>query len=269
MSIDVLKNRLNDVLKKFDSLAVACSGGTDSTLLSKVASEIFGDRFLAIHIFSSFTPRKENEFIKKWARENGIKLKIIETDILKNKNVKENSVRRCYYCKRAIMESVINEARHHQIHLIADGTNLDDYNDFRPGLEAAKEFRIQHPFVEAGFGKRKIRLLARHYSLPNWNTPASACLASRIVFGKELDSDLLKQIDLGEEFLTSLGVSSCRLRILEDGVSIEVNPLHIYKIIKSRAEIIKHLSGLGFRKIMVDLKGYRQGSLNPRAQLEN
>ncbi len=146
---------------------------------------------------------------------------------------------------------------------VVDGTNLDDCNDYRPGLQATEELGIKHPFIAAGFTKQDIRQLAHIYRLPNWNAPAAACLASRVPHNTPLAPDQLQQIDQAELFLHQLGFNGCRVRAYGEDAKIECRQTAELRLaVEQRLKIIEYFHQLGFKEIMLDLAGYRQGAMN-------
>lgn len=261
----IAEKKLRKILKRYDSLAIACSGGTDSTLLAKFASEVLEGSILLIHVRSYMSPERESSFIEKWAMENNLNLKILKLKPLSVPNIKRNSRRRCYYCKLLIMKAVIHEACQNGIDKVADGTNLDDFGDYRPGLKATEKLGILHPLAEAGFDKKRVRLFARRYNLPNWKTPSSACLASRIPYGTALSPEIMKRVEKAEEYLCDkYKFYGCRVRVFDkvDCCSIELNPLYLHRFIKNRGCIINEFKDIGFSRVLIDAQGYRRGSLN-------
>ena len=256
---------LKKIIKTYSSLAVPVSGGTDSTLLAAVASEVIpNDRLVLVHARLPFSPEHETQFIIKWAEENGLNLLELPIDILGDSEISENSSRRCYFCKHRIMSIVIKTAKDKfGIDTVADGTIVDDFGDYRPGLEAASELGIKHPLAQAGFTKRTIRLAARAYKLPNWRLPASACLASRIPSGMPITTRLLRIVAQGENILQEAGFSGSRIRLLTPTTAcIEVLPIHLTTLFRKRKHISEQLKQIGFIKILMDLNGYTKGGMN-------
>lgn len=256
--------QLRDILSGYSSLAVAVSGGADSTLLAKVASEIIPkDRLLLVHAKLPFSPRREGELIREWCLDNSLELQVLELDLLGDEDVKRNDSRRCYYCKTKIMSSLLGVVQEHGIEFVADGTVTDDYGDYRPGLEATAELGIQHPLADAGFDKRLTRLLARKLHLPTWNMPASACLASRIPCGTPLDVETLALVDAAEDYLFNVGFAGNRVRVIAPGAAcIEVKPIHLNRLFRLRDTIVSELNEIGFKKVMLDMAGYKRGAMN-------
>jgi uncharacterized protein len=251
------------ILKTYGRIAIAYSGGTDSTLLAAAANKALGkDNVLLVHIDSPLLPDSERCFAGEWAKGEGCNLLTILLNPLENEQIRKNDEQRCYYCKKHVMGTVIKEAALRGISCVADGTNVDDFSDYRPGMKASEELGIRHPFVDAKMGKKEIRALAEKYNLPNWNNPAAACLASRIPYHTELDADVLKMIDSAESFLFSLGFRGCRVRYLSGRAKIETSVNDIADVAAMRSDIISGIKSCGFKGVLLDLEGYRQGSLN-------
>ena len=259
-----LEKKLTDILSTYHSLAVAVSGGADSTLLAKVASGIIPkDKLLLVHALLPFSPVRETEFIRKWASDNSLKLNIMELDLLKYEDVVRNDMHRCYHCKHKIMGTLIDNMQREGIDVVADGTVTDDYGDYRPGLEATAELGIQHPLADAGFDKRMTRLLARKLRIPNWNLPASACLASRVPCNTPIDLETLKQIEAAEDYLFDAGFSGNRVRVVAPGVAcIEVRSIYLPRLFRMRNDVGCELQKMGFEKVTIDINGYRRGAMN-------
>ena len=257
--------KLMTILKEMGSVAICFSGGTDSTFLSMAASKALNnDKYLLIHIASEMIPRVETAFVHEWIEENNFPLKIVEVDPLANKDVERNDIKRCYYCKKAIMNEVFVVKEKHALEYVADGTNCDDLGDYRPGMEAADERGVRHPLLEAGLNKAEIRILADRWGLPNWNTPPSACLASRLPYGMKLTSERLRMVDEGEDFLRQMGYQGCRVRCLEDGAKLELQPEDFVSAAQNAELISDKLCKIGFKNVLLDLQGYvRGGGQNP------
>ncbi len=257
--------KLMTILKEMGSVAICFSGGTDSTFLSMAASKALkADKYLLIHVSSEMIPRVETTFVNDWVEENNFPLKIVKVDPLANKDVARNDIERCYHCKKAIMEVVFAESEKRGLEYVLDGTNCDDLGDYRPGMKAADERGVRHPLLEAGLNKAEIRVLADRWNLPNWNTPPSACLASRLPYGMELSSERLSMVDRGEEFLRHLGYHGCRVRCLDDGAKLELQPADYVSAAENAELIVNKLVKIGFKKVFLDLQGYvRGGGQNP------
>ena len=252
--------KLMTILKEMDSAAICFSGGTDSTFLSMAAGKALKpEKYLLVHVSSELIPRVETAFVKEWTETNKLPLKIIDADPLTHEDVVRNDVRRCYYCKKVIMDLVFAESQKHNLKYVLDGTNCDDLGDYRPGMQAADEKGVRHPLLEAGLNKAEIRILADRWNLPNWNTPPSACLASRLPYGMKLTAKRLKMVDEGEEFLRQLGYHGCRVRWLDDGARLELRTSDYVSAAENAELIVEKLLKIGFKKVLLDLQGYRPG----------
>ncbi len=258
------ENELRGFIRETGGLAIAFSGGTDSTLLAKLARDELGDLALAIHVKSVMSPVRETSFALCWAAEEGIRIRKLELDPLSVPEVRANTTERCYFCKREIMKNVKAAAAEFEIYKVADGTNTDDYGDFRPGMKATDEAGIIHPLAEAGFGKKEIRFLARKLDIPNWNLPSSACMASRIPYGTGLTEESMAMAERAEAWLSELGFRGSRVRVMDDSAVLELRKIYFHRFFELKDEVYVKLLGMGFRKVLLDTGGYRQGSLNPR-----
>jgi len=256
--------RLIKILKSYDGLLVAFSGGVDSSLLLKAAVEA-GGRVLAVTVVSPIYHREEIEGARKIARKLGVRFLEVGSDDYLKEEFKRNDLLRCYHCKLAIFSRLKEIARKEGLAAVVEGSNLDDENDYRPGKKALSELGILSPLKEAGLGKLEIRLLARYFGLPNWDRPANACLATRIPYGQQVEPEWLERIAAGETYLRKIGFSQVRLRHHGELVRIEVWPQEISLACRmsNREKIIKKLKNLGWKYIAFDLEGYRTGSFNP------
>jgi len=255
--------RLQKTLSGYDRMAIAFSGGVDSTLLAYAARLALGtERVLLVHLDTPLNPPAETAAAQDWARQYGMTLTMIRLDPRSCPEVRHNDPRRCYFCKRQIMAAVREAANRAGIAVIADGANRDDLNDYRPGMQAAEEAGVRHPLIEAGLNKAAIRRLARQWRLTNWNAPAAACLASRIRYGTELDDDLLQRIAAAETYLTARGFRGCRVRDHNGHADLEVAPMQFPRLLKLRVAVVKTLKALGFQAVSFNLEGYRQGAMN-------
>ncbi|MCK5844712.1 MAG: ATP-dependent sacrificial sulfur transferase LarE [Victivallales bacterium] len=258
------ERRLFDALSASAPLAIAVSGGADSTLLAKAASIALPKSELhLLHVLLPFSPPRETRGISEWAEKESIPLEILELNLLDLEEVTANDSERCYHCKRHIVSTVLREIRSRGFANIADGTVTDDFGDYRPGLRATAELGVLHPLADSGFDKRLTRLLARRYGLPNWNLPASACLASRIPCGTPITRDALERISSAEDFLTDLGFSGCRVRHMPNlAASVEVPRPRLGRLFKLREKIEEKLKSMGFKTVELNPTGYRRGSMN-------
>lgn len=257
---------LKDYLKSKKSIAIAFSGGIDSSFLLKTARDVLFDKAIAITAVSSFFPHNEIEEAKAFARHIGVEHILIDADdLFLNDTFTNNPPDRCYHCKKFIFKKVVEAAFSKNISIVADGTNIDDTADYRPGMKALRELGIVSPLKEAGIGKQDIRVLSKLLGIPFWDKPAIACLATRIPYGTKLKPDILKTIDLAEEFLFERGIRQARVRFHGEVARIEVLPDDMPRVIErdfSEQVYNYFTTKLGFKYVSVDLKGYRTGSMN-------
>jgi uncharacterized protein len=265
----VKSRRLADIIKEYDSLAVAFSGGADSTFLLAFASKVFQSenidaRLLAVTAVSQIYPEKDVQAAALFAKENGICHQVIHTQEMASSEFLKNSRLRCYVCKKIIFARMREVAEKFGIGAVAHGVNADDTKDFRPGLKAAREMDISAPLAEAGLTKNEIRMLAREMGLAVWDKPASGCLATRIPYDQSITSSKLRQIAAAEQVLADLGVQSCRVRHYGETAKIEVPDQDMEKIIQPtvRTHIVEKFRKIGFLYISMDLEGFASGRLN-------
>ena len=258
--LEILKSNL----RKLESIAVAYSGGVDSTFLLKVAADELGNNALAITVKSGIFPQWEYEETVELTEKLGIKHIIIEVDEMNIDGFEDNPTNRCYICKRQVFRSIIKAADENNKKFVADGSNVDDLKDYRPGMAALKELGIVSPLREADMTKEDIRLISRSMGLPTWDKPPFACLASRIPYGEKITREKLIMIDRGEQYLQSLGFRQVRVRHHGNIARIEVDPDERCKFIGTDIMdmIYNEFKNIGFDFTALDLKGYRTGSLN-------
>jgi uncharacterized protein len=252
------------ILKRFDGLVVAFSGGVDSTFLLAAAREVLGERVAAVTAHSPLHPRRETRAAVEIARTLGVRHYRVASNEMALPEFVANTAERCYVCKRNVLAEVLRIAARIGVHHVAHGLNADDQGDFRPGRRAAEEMGVTAPLLEAGLTKSDIRRLSRRMGLPTWNKPSLACLASRIPYGTPITPRALGMVDRAENVLRDLGFEACRVRLHGDVARLEISPGALKKIMSPaiRADIVKRLRRIGFRHIAVDLEGYVQGSLN-------
>lgn len=252
-------DELKKYLRGLGKVAIAFSGGVDSTFLLSVAHEVLGDNVLALTAASKFIPRRELDEAKKFCAAVGIKQIIFEADVLNIDGIENNPANRCYLCKRALFENFLRLA---EDKILVEGSNTDDDGDYRPGMRALAELKIKSPLREVGLSKAEIRELSREMNLPTWNKPSMACLASRFVYGEPLTEEKLSQVEAAEEFLLSTGFTQLRVRIHGNLARLEVSPENFSKLLNLRGVIVDKLKSLGFTYVTLDLQGYRVGSMN-------
>ena len=263
-----LKQKLYDLqnyFKELGSVAIAFSSGVDSTFMLAAASEVLPkDKVLAITAVSDFFPEREKSEADAFCQERGIKHIFLPIDILKIDEVKQNPKNRCYLCKYALFTQIQKLALENGIQNVCEGSNLDDLQDYRPGMQAIAELNIKSPLKIAGLTKQDIRELSKEMNLPTWNKPSFACLASRFVYGEEITTEKLRMVEKAEQFLADLGFKQFRVRLHGTMARIEVLPQDIEKITsqETREIIIEAFAKYGFSYTTLDLKGYRTGSMN-------
>lgn len=256
--------KLKNYIKDLGTLAVGFSGGVDSSFLLVVAHEVLGEKALAVTAVDSALPRRELEEAKKFCDERGIRHIIIEVNPLAEDSYRFNSPDRCYYCKRSIYTEIQRVAKKNGIEYTAEGSNMDDLGDYRPGLRAVEELAVTSPLREAGLNKADIRKLSKEMGLSTWSKPAYACLASRFVYGEEITVEKLHMIDEAEQFLIEHGFTEERVRLHGNVARIEVPSCDIVRLASDevRSRVYDKFKEIGFSYVALDLKGYRMGSMN-------
>lgn len=266
LSLELKKkfDRLQDNIRDLGSLAVAFSGGVDSTFLLAAAHEVLGEKALAVTAADASIPRRELEEAKTFCRKRGIRHIVCTVNPLKEMGYRQNGPDRCYFCKRGVFMELGQIAEENGIEHIAEGSNMDDLDDYRPGLRAAKELSIKSPLREADLSKADIRSLAKAMGLPIWNKPASACLASRLPYGEEITEEKLHRIEDAEQFLIEHGFLQKRVRVHGNLARIEVSQENIAALAteEMRHAVCREFRRLGFTFVTLDLEGYRTGSMN-------
>ncbi|MDR0402838.1 MAG: ATP-dependent sacrificial sulfur transferase LarE [Treponema sp.] len=245
------------------SAAVAFSGGVDSSFLCYAAVEALGGAAIAVTVVSPLLPRSELENAARTAAAIGIEHITIREDEIEDE-VAQNGPRRCYFCKKKEFAAIQQAAGKRGVAVVLDGSNLDDAGDYRPGLKALEELGIASPLREAGLTKSEVRELSRRFALPNWDKPASACLASRIPYGETISREKLSRVEKAETVLRDFGFRQFRLRSHGDIARIEAAPEERKKLFNEAAldAISQNIKAAGFLYVAFELEGYRSGSLN-------
>jgi len=256
--------RLNSKIQDFGSLLVAYSGGADSAFLANAVHKILGEKMLAVIADSPSLPRAELAAAIAFAEKHGIPLKILQTRELENSNYAKNDAQRCYFCKDELFQQMDAVRVELGFTHVAYGMNLDDRGDHRPGGRAANEHNVVAPLVLAELTKNDVRELAQQSGLEIWNKPASACLASRIEYGRAVTTETLLQVERAEDALHQLGFSQVRVRHHGEQARIEIAREEMPRALNMEmfAKIHESLQLLGFKHISLDMQGYRSGSMN-------
>ena len=250
--------------RQLKSVAVAFSGGVDSTYLLKTAHDTLGDQVIAVTAKSCSFPERELKEAIHFCEKEGIRHFVCESEELDIEGFSHNPKNRCYICKHELFEKIINIAKEQKIAYIAEGSNMDDLGDYRPGKRAIQELGVRSPLQEAGLYKEEIRKLSKGMNLPTWNKPSFACLASRFVYGETITEEKLHMVDQAEQFLMDLEFHQFRVRIHGTMARIEVPEEDILKIAdnETRTKITEKFRTLGFSYVTLDLQGFRSGSMN-------
>ncbi len=255
-------DRLRAIIRSLGKVAIAYSGGVDSSLLLRVARDELGDGVMAITVTGAPMPASEMEGALATARNMGIEPHILVADVLSKEDFKMNSPDRCYICKRAIFTAIVAAAKEKGFTTVIDGSHAGDLEGDRPGKRALLEMGVRSPLTEAGLDKAEVRRMAKLLGVPTADKPANPCLATRIPFYEPITLEKLQQVDRAEMAVRELGIEQVRVRHHGTIARIEVPPEDLVEVMEKRDIIISKLRSLGFVYIVLDLQGFRSGSMS-------
>jgi pyridinium-3,5-biscarboxylic acid mononucleotide sulfurtransferase len=265
------RDRLVEILRGLDRVAVAFSGGIDSTVVAKAAHLALGERAVAVTADSPSVPRRELTDARTLAEQIGIRHVVLPTNEFADPKYVQNDGARCYFCKSELYQRIEDQLAELKAAVICSGANLDDMGDYRPGLTAAAEHHIRHPLQEAGCTKADVRAIAGSWDLPTWDKPASPCLSSRLAPGVQVTPERTGRVEAAETLLRELGFRDCRVRLHEGElarIEVPVDGLALFLDPAVREDLTLRFRTLGFQFVTLDLEGLRSGSLNVLVSLE-
>ena len=255
---------LKAYLNNLNSVAIAFSSGVDSTFLLKAAHDLLGDQIVAVTARSCSFPVRELKEAEEFCRKEGIRHIIVDSEELDIEGFRHNPRNRCYLCKHELFTKIIAIAQENHLAYVAEGSNMDDNGDYRPGLKAVAELHVVSPLRYVGLYKEEIRQLSKELGLATWNKQSFACLSSRFVYGEEISREKLSMVDKAEQFLLDMGFTQLRVRIHGTIARIEVGQDEILRLAapEIRRQVSEALHGLGFSYVTLDMDGYQTGSMN-------
>jgi uncharacterized protein len=260
--MDAKELNLRTIIKSLNKVIVGYSGGVDSALVAKIATEELGANALIVISDSPSLPRSELNEALALASLHRFHTRIIHTKEAEKEEYLSNPNNRCFFCKSELYGDLEKIRLTENYEAILDGANLDDTGDYRPGRIAAKEKSVRSVLIEAGLTKKDVRALAQKLNLPNFDKPAAACLSSRFPYGTSITKEKLTQVELAEEYLKDLGLKNVRVRYHLEVARIEIDKDSFYLVLENANKIYAHFKTLGFSYTALDIAGFRSGSMN-------
>lgn len=258
-NIERLKHYFHSIQSQ--NVCIAFSGGVDSSLVLK-AAVISQKNVYAVMFNTKLHPCKEESEAREIAREIGVDITVIKIDEFSNPDILKNPINRCYLCKKLLFSTLIDFAKQKDCDIILDGTNFDDYSQYRPGIKALNELGVKSPLAELKMTKKEVREAAKTLGLKVHNKPSAPCMATRFPYNTDITVEDLKKVEMAEDFIKSLGISQCRVRVHGNIARIEIDESKFIELIKNKIDIIQKLKSLGYIYITLDIEGFRSGSMD-------